>query len=378
MHELSCPSCNASTQYELKNYLLMCPFCSATFAIDMQTGRKDIHVDHFIIPNAIDSTQVRDIVLRWLKRMHMDPKKVDKEYIITDIKGYSIPYWIVSLEAHTVWKGLVKRQKTPLAEFSPSTYILESGQFRRSYRWAISARRNICEHWDLVQLHEPKEPVRVTWDGFPLDSTFSRGRIDASTGVKTSKENLEGELPAYSVREYFEFKYSNGLPILDIEVPDEEALRRAKQHVERYHSDIARFNVDIPIDVRSELEIASVQLVHLPFWHIRYTYRPTGALRIFQKFDKKNVVMEGYSGGILKSELAIIQEDKIRINAMICLIAAAIAGFLGLVWHPAFALVMLFFLCVSGVSFYLAIQKKQKKEEEELPPLNHKTGKSPS
>lgn len=363
MHELTCPSCSASAQYDLNSYLLMCPTCSATFSFDLESGRKEIFAEHFIIPNAIDSGQVRNLVLQWIKRIHHKPGTVEREYFITDAKGYSIPFWIVSLEAHTSWKGLVKRQKSA-AEMLTTGYVTESGVFRRSYRWAVSSRKNICEHWGLTELHEPKEAINIEWDGFPLDSTFSRGRIDPTTGVKTSKESLEGELPAYGVREYFDFKFSNGLPILSVEIDEEEALRRARLHVELYHFKIAKLNVDIPVDIRTELDIAGLQLIHLPFWHIRYLYRPSSALRHFQKTDKKNIIIEGYTGGVLKSELAIIQRDKIWINAALCSAAALILFFLGSIWHPAFLLVAFFFLLIAGASAYIATIRRGSKENE--------------
>ena len=46
VHELACPSCNAPSQYDLKDYLMMCPFCSITFKISMETGKKEIYSDH--------------------------------------------------------------------------------------------------------------------------------------------------------------------------------------------------------------------------------------------------------------------------------------------------------------------------------------------
>jgi hypothetical protein len=204
----------------------MCPFCSASFRFDLESGRKEAFGDHYIIPNTIDPVRVKEHVLEWLKRLHHKPGVADKEFVVLDIKGASVPFWIVSLEAHTVWRGHVQRQKKGTDTRLGSEFLTESGNFRRSYRWAINARSNICENWGIARLHEPKEPVEVVWDGFPLDSTYSRGRITPEA---------KGEKSAYDSREFFEFKYANGLPILSCQIGEEEALRRAKNHVERYH-----------------------------------------------------------------------------------------------------------------------------------------------
>lgn len=355
MHELSCPSCNAPSQFDLKDYLLMCPFCSATFHIDHETGKKEVYSDHYVIPNACDSRQVKAIVMQWLKRLHHNAAQVEKEYFVTDLNGYSIPYWIISLEAHTSWKGLVKRQQRAFGDMSPGGgYIHESGQFRRNYRWAITARNNLFENWGLTRLHEPKEPIQIEWDGFPLDSTFSRGRIDPSLGVKTSREKADEELSAYDIREYFEFKFANGLPVLNIQVSEEEALRRAQSHVEQYHYELSKSYVDLLVDYRTELEIAGIQLIHLPFWHARYVYRPRSFLKHLKQTNQKNIILEGYAGGILKGELALIQKDKLWINAIITAIATIILFFIGMIWHPAFIFIAVFTLLVSIASIYKA------------------------
>ena len=357
MHELTCPSCNAPSQYDLRDYMLMCPFCSVSFRFHMESGKKDIYSEHYIVPNACDSRQIQNIVYEWLRRLHHQIESVDKEYYLTDINGYSVPYWVISLEAHTMWKGLVRKSRNLLDQHAISNSIQETGQFRRNYRWAVSARSNLCENWGMTRLHEPKEPLEVVWDGFPLDSTFSRGRIDMNLGVKTSRENQDDELSAYDAREFFEFKYANGLPILNIQVSDEEALQRTKNHVLEYHCKLARLNVDILINHRTELEVAGIQLVHLPLWYGRYIYQPGGMLRHFHQPKEKNVILDGYAGGVLKGELAIVKRDKLWINTIVCCVASLFMAILGGVWHGAFMLVALFLMVVAIISGYMATRK---------------------
>ena len=155
MHELLCPSCNTPSQYNFSDFLLMCPFCSATFKLDLASGTKEIFGDHYIVPNTIDSGMVKVLAMEWLKRLHHKPSLAEKEFFIIDIQGFSLPLWIVSLEGHTTWKGLVqKRIRTDQSLKSGADYLTESGQFRRSYRWAVSARENICETSVLLKFHK--------------------------------------------------------------------------------------------------------------------------------------------------------------------------------------------------------------------------------
>lgn len=174
MYELACPACNSSSQYDVSDYLLMCPLCSATFSLERETGHKEVYNDHFIVANSSNPVQVKALVLEWLRRLNHRQDTVDSEFFISDISGLSSPFWVVSIEAHTVWKGLVQRQQRRQIEAKfGADYLIEQGQFKRNYRWAVSGRHNICESWGMTRLHEPKEPVSVGWDGFPLDSTFS-------------------------------------------------------------------------------------------------------------------------------------------------------------------------------------------------------------
>ena len=160
MHELNCPSCNKPSQYVFTDYLLMCPFCSITFKFDTHDGQKEIFGDHYIVPNLLDAGAVKELALEWLRRLHHRPGAVDKEFFVVDVQGFSLPIWVISLEAHTAWKGLVKRQNPMHVKLSSKgEHLLEQGQFRRGYRWAISARQNICETWGLTRLHEPPEPI---------------------------------------------------------------------------------------------------------------------------------------------------------------------------------------------------------------------------
>lgn len=365
MHELYCPSCNSPSPYNFNDYLLMCPICSASFKLEVHSGHKEIFADHYIVPNTVDAATIKELTLEWLKRIHHRPGQVQKDFFVTDIKGFSVPLWIISLEGHTSWRGLVRKQRKPGALVpTANEYISEAGQFRRSYRWAVSARSNICEAWGFTRLHQPSELVQVDWDGFPLDSTLSRGKIIDEDTEKESKS-------AYDVRKFFDFKFANGLPVLGVQINDEEALRRAKTHVDLYHFKLAKMNVDYLLDYRTELEIAGVQLVHTPFWMVTYVYRPKNMLRYFIKPTEKRLLVDGYGKGVLNGELAVQHKDKILVNAIICAMAAAFFMVLGVIWHPSFYLVGAFSAIIGMVSFGLYMRKKAIQEEEELKKSSH-------
>lgn len=359
MYELQCPACNKPSHYNFSDYLLLCPFCSTTFRLNQEDGHKEIYGDHYIIPNTIDGATGKELALEWLRRLHHKPGAVEQEFFVTDVKGFSIPLWIVSLEGHTSWKGLVKKQNRQVIRNSSSDYLMETGQFRRTYRWAINARNNICETWGLTRLHEPPEPIHVEWDGFPFDSTFTRGRLSDEEGRT-----------AYEARNYFEFKYSNGTPILGVQVNEEEGLRRAKNQIELYHYKLACLNADYLIDYRTELEVAGIQLTHVPVWKVTYMYRPTGLLRHVQKPRERHLLIDGYGKGVLSGELALVYHDKVMINAYVSAAASLFFLMLGAMWHTAFLLIAIFCMGIAALSIFTSVKKRAEKEEEELRKLS--------
>jgi hypothetical protein len=369
MHELACPSCNATSKFDLRENLFLCPFCSATFSVSKETGQKEIFGEHFIVPNTTDSRQIKDLTLEWLKRLHHSKASVEQEFSVSDIAGFSVPYWIISLEAHTSWKGLIeKRHSSTSPQEGPfnKNHIMETGQFHRSYRWCISARENICEHWGMARLHEPNEKIHVDWDGFPLDSTFSRGRLDPVSGTKENAQGKRVDVSAYNVKEYFDFKFANGLPILNIEVDEEEAMRRAQNQVLRYHHELVKTFNDLTIDCRTELEIAGLQLIHLPFWFAKYYYQPKSFLKHLQKPKERNLILDGFATGVLKGELPVLRKDKLMVNAIVCAVTSIFMFILGLGWHPAFFIVAVFCLIVAAVSASVA-NKKEPEERDDDP-----------
>ena len=351
MYDLSCPSCNTASQFELDDFVLMCPFCSSSFHYDVKSGQKEIFSDHYIVPNTLNAGTTKELVYEWLKRLHHRSIEANREFYVIDIKGFNVPFWVISLEGHTVWKGMVQKRHTGKLESARgSDVLIEKDRFRRSYRWAVAARENLAEIWGITRLHQPLEKINVSWDGYPLDSTFSRGLVE---------EPKDGAKSAYDVREFFDFKYANGLPILGVQIDHDEALRRARDHVLRYHFELSALHVDHLVDMNTELEIAGVQLVHLPMWHAKYMYTPRGPLRHFYTPKEKNVLINGYSKGILKGEIALVHRDKVVVNAIICFLTTMFFLLLGLLWHPSFHLVAAFSFIVGGISVFIAGKRRK-------------------
>ena len=114
------------------------------------------------------------------------------------------------------------------------------------------------------------------------------------------------------------------------------------------------------IDSKTEVEVAGVQLIHLPFWQVQYIYQPQSLIRHIQKPSHKNLIVEGYAGGVLKSELSMIHRDKIWINTAVSGVATLLLFFIGSFVHSSFLLVSIIMLIITGVSAYVASTRKVK------------------
>jgi hypothetical protein len=360
VHELNCPNCNASATYETNDYMHMCPVCSTSFLVHYDEGTKEIFSDHYIVPNQSETVKVQENIIEWLRRLHHKPGQTKKEFIVSDIAGSSVPFWIVSVEVHTRWKGFVKRQTRNYMDPTPGgNFLTEEGVFSRTYRWCVSGRSNLFEFWGLSKLHVPNEELDVEWDGFPLDSTFTRGILDAGALTKTvGGETFTAHV--YEEKEPFEFKFANGIRVLGVQIGEEEAIRRAKRHINLYHEKLSRLNVDTLVDVKSEFDFAGVQLIHLPFWFGKYVYRPSNILNHFQQPKEKHIILEGFTNGILNGEFVMTQNDKLEINTYVTAGVAVVFFILGVLWHPAFFLVALFTAGVSIASAQIASVRKKR------------------
>lgn len=363
MHELNCPNCNTPSQFELKDYFHLCPYCSTTFHIDYGTGRKEIFHDHFIVPNQVDAKRIKEIIVEWFKRFHHSPVQAESEFKVTQLTGISIPHWIISVDVHTTWKGYVVRQSANKLDSSPnSRYLVETGTFKRAYRWAVSARKNIHEQWGMLRIHHPREDIQAEWDGFPLDSTFSRGLLGTISPAEENK--IQDRI--YEAKEPFDFRFANGTKILSTQIDETEAIRRAQRHIDQYHLRLAQVQCDTLIDIQTEFDMAGIQLVHLPVWSGKYIYKPQGFLAHFTKPEEKNLLIDGFGAGVLQGELVLVKSEKMMINAWVSAGATLIMIILAFVLHPAFILVALFTAGVSLISGYLGKKAAMEKIDADL------------
>jgi hypothetical protein len=346
MFQVSCPACNASFEYSVDDYIHLCPYCSSGFVLDLEEGAKDIVGDHFIIANRLDREQVEGIFYEWLSSRYHRPDSVKNEFKILGSYGVSLPFWVVSAEAHTFWSGHSQKANHYSGQGNEygARFLREENRFSRRYRWSILARRSPKEHWGLERLHRPREDVIVDWDGFPLDETMG-----VVKGTPPS--------PVYDARQPFKFDHANGLTISGVQVRESSAIARAKDQIQEYHRRIAKTKVGTLYEHRTEIEIVGIHLVHMPFWVVRYSYAPKSLFKFFSTVRERRLLVQGHSLTVLDSELPLTRVDKVLTNLVICGSLAVISLGLALFFSPLFFLLTMIFSTVCVVSAWKIFAK---------------------
>jgi hypothetical protein len=354
MYEVSCAACSATFEYNVEDYIHMCPYCSSGFILDVEEGAKDLIGDHFIVPNKLDREKVEQLFYEWISSRYHRPEKLRKEFQILGAYGISLPYWVLSVEAHTFWSGhSVKANQyigQPL-EYG-TRFVKEDGRYSRRYRWAILSRKSPKEHWGLERLHHPRDLVMVDWDGFPLDE---------SMGVPG-----EDMPPIYEGKQSFKFEHANGLTVSGVQIKESAAISRAKDQITEYHRRICKTKVGTLYEHRTEIEVVGIHLVHVPFWVVRYAFIPKSVFKYFTAVRERRIVLSGYTGAVLEAELPLNASDKVMTNIIVCGSLSVISFVLAFIASPLFFILCLTFAAVCVLSAW-KIFSQEKMDADVVP-----------
>jgi hypothetical protein len=345
MFEVSCASCQASFEYDPNDYIHLCPMCSAGFIIDPEEGVKDLIGDHYIISSKIQKDHIEELFNEWIQKRYHKPENIKNEFRILGSYGILLPYWIVSVEAHTFWSGhsAKKTQYPGRPRNLAAGFMKEEGRFTRRYRWAILARKSPKEHWGLERLHHPRESIMVDWEGFPFDE---------SMGAQDS-----GEKAIYESKLPFKFEHAHELAVAGIETKELSAVSRTKDQINEYHRRISKNKVGTLYEHRTELEIVGLHIVHVPYWIVRYCFSPKSVFKYFTKDRERKILIQGYTKAILEAELPLSNHDKVMTNAVVCGIGAFLSLTLSFFFHWTFYILFITFSSIAILSSWKIINR---------------------
>jgi len=217
--EIKCPHCGAPLSFEPGEMLATCKYCGYTVVIE--TG-ETFTLEHSLIINKYDQTQVEEPIRNWMREGFLKPGDLAKKAKLTEKNLNYLPFWVVSVEATSTYKGVFERM-------SPA--VVKEGKIQKKYNWLVLARKA------------------------------------AEFPTREYEVPLEGKIP-YDFRKIEGFAH-----VLNSEIDRAEAEEQARQEIDENHRYLVQQEIDRIVDFKTEVEVKETVYLHAPIWFVKYEYK---------------------------------------------------------------------------------------------------------
>lgn len=219
VEEIRCSNCGAPISFEPGEIIATCKYCGYTVVIE--TG-KAFTFEHSMLSNKYDETEIEEPVETWMRTGFLKPSDLAKKSKIIEKNLVYIPFWVVSIDAESIYKGIFERITPP---------IVKEGKIKKKYNWLVLARRATV---------------------FP---------------TKEYDVPLEGKI-SYDFRTVESFA-----KVLNSEIDKNEAVELAKQEIEAHHRYLIQQDVDRIIEMKTKVDVNQTVYLHAPVWFTKYEYK---------------------------------------------------------------------------------------------------------
>ncbi len=239
VQEIRCSHCGAPIAFEPGEMIATCKYCGYTTVIE--TGQT-FTFEHSMLLNKYDPTQVEESIRDWMRAGFLKPADLARRSKIIEKMLTYLPFWVVSLEVTSSYKGVFERLTPP---------VMKEGKIEKEYDWLVLARKA---------------------------SEFPTREYDVP---------LQGKIP-------YDFRKIEGFAkVLNSEIDKNDAVELAKQQVEEHHRYLAQQDVDRIIEMKNEVEINQVVYLHAPIWFVKYEYKG----KVYQ------LLIDGATGNAIKGDI---------------------------------------------------------------------------
>lgn len=236
---IKCSHCGAPVDFKPGEIVATCKYCGFTTVIE--TGVA-FTFEHSVLPNRFDQTQIESPIKAWMQSGFLKPGDLAKKSKITQKNLVYLPFWVVSVEAKTTYKGVFER-------ITPA--IVKEGKLEKEYDWLVLARK--ASDFPIREYHIP----------------------------------LEGKVP-------YDFRKIEGFAkVLNSEVDRDSALELARTQIEAHQRFLLQQDVDKIIDFHMQFNLKQMVYLHAPVWFITYEYKR-------QTFQ---LLIDGASGTAIKGDI---------------------------------------------------------------------------
>ena len=124
---IRCSHCGAPVEFKPGELIATCKYCAFTTVIE--TGQA-FKFEHSVLINKYTPEQIEGLVRDWMRSGFMKPSDLAKKSKITEKNLVYLPFWVITVEATTKYKGIFERISPP---------IVKEGQIQREYNWLVLA-----------------------------------------------------------------------------------------------------------------------------------------------------------------------------------------------------------------------------------------------
>ncbi|MDR1993755.1 MAG: hypothetical protein LBQ98_09775 [Nitrososphaerota archaeon] len=236
---IGCSHCGAPVEFKAGEIIATCKYCGFTTVIE--TG-KAFNFEHSVLPNNYSLEQMENLVRDWMRSGFMKPADLAKKSKITEKNLTYLPFWIVSVEASTKYKGIFERIAPP---------IVKEGEIKKEYNWLVLARQA---------------------------SDFPTRAYDVP---------LAGKVP-------YDFRKIEGFAkLLNSEMERDQVLTVARQQIDAHHRFLLQQDIDRIIEASTTITLNQMVYLHAPVWFIKYEYKGN----IYQ------IILDGAKGMTLRGDI---------------------------------------------------------------------------
>jgi hypothetical protein len=192
--------------------------------------------------NKYDPTQVEEQIREWMRGGFMKPSDLARKAKIAEKELIYLPFWVVSVEARSSYKGIFER-------ITPA--VAKEGTIEKDYDWLVLARKAT---------------------EFP---------------TREYEVPLQGKI-AYDFRRIERFA-----KVFNSEIDKTEAEEQAKAEIENNHRFLAQQDVDKIIEMKTEIKVEETVYLHAPIWFIKYDY----------KGKTYQLILDGSTGSVIRGDI---------------------------------------------------------------------------
>jgi hypothetical protein len=239
VEEIKCSHCGAPIAFEPGEILATCKYCG--FTVVIETGQTFTY-EHSLLLNKYDPTQVEEQIREWMRGGFMKPSDLARKAKIAEKELIYLPFWVVSVEARSSYKGIFER-------ITPA--VAKEGTIEKDYDWLVLARKA------------------------------------AEFPTREYEVPLEGKI-AYDFRRIEGFA-----KVFNSEIDKTEAEEQAKAEIENNHRFLAQQDVDKIIEMKTEIKVEETVYLHAPIWFIKYDY----------KGKTYQLILDGSTGSVIRGDI---------------------------------------------------------------------------